>query len=422
MGWRSLFGLFAFFISFTWACGSYAQTLDDFVPPMNDGRHQQQFMPDNTLNRYDSVQQTNITQAEFGAILDKIESVYAPIFQSFGVKLVLERAWDDSTVNAYADQQGTNWIVHMYGGMARRSELNIAGFGLVACHEIGHHLGGYPKYSDSPWAANEGQSDLFSTHCGRKTLAGLGWPGLTASAMAKCDAAWGDQVSRELCYVNLSGGLALGKLLAVLGGEKVPAYETPDPSVVTKTSDKHPRAQCRTDTYLASAICTQLWPDNVIPKDDKATCNTRPKCWYAYADGEPVPNPDDPPAPPAPDPTGDDRLMSALSQLRQSYRVPLLRVEPQMVCAAKVLSDDLAATGRCSHITSDGQGVMARLRACGYKKGANQTLACSFATPEAAMQAWARDRYNLPVLVGRGWKAMGCASTDKKYVCILGTI
>ena len=74
-----------------------------------------------------------------------------------------------NTVNANASQRGRTWIVNMYGGLARRPEITPDGFAMVLCHELGHHMGGFPFVSG--WAANEGQSDLFATlSCGRILL------------------------------------------------------------------------------------------------------------------------------------------------------------------------------------------------------------------------------------------------------------
>jgi uncharacterized protein YkwD len=408
-------------------CGNEARAT---IVPSNPQFRFQQFMPDNTLDRYDSVQQPNITETEFNDILTDIETIYAPIFKAIGGNLVLERAWDDSTVNAYADQQGVcpgsncQMIVHMYGGMARRNEMNVLGFGLVACHEIGHHLGGFPLYSDSRWAANEGQSDYFANFaCARKVFGRVAIPDLIDTDKARCDAAWGDQVSRDNCYKALDGGLHLGKLLAVLGGQAEPKYATPDPSIVKKTSDAHPRAQCRVDTYLAGSLCSKTWNDSVIPKSDGAVCENRPRCWFAPAS---TPNPTPTPSPdpnPNPDPEpgeGDLTLMNLFNQYRASVRLATLAIDTRLICAAETLAQDIGPIDRCSHIGSQGDNFRQRLAACGYSAHANEMLACRYSSPEKVMNAWIRDGRNRVVLVQRYWKTLGCASNNGYYVCLPG--
>jgi uncharacterized protein YkwD len=378
-------------------------------------------MPDNTLHLQDKMQRPNITETDFNSILDVIEDTYKPIFQSFGANFVLERAWSDSTVNAYADQVGRDWIVHMYGGMARRQEMNVAGFGLVACHEIGHHLGGFPKYSDSPWAANEGQSDYFSTFaCARKVFDSLPVPTVTGKAKEACDK-WPDQSARETCYKIMDGGLALGKLLAVLGGERVPTYETPDPSVVTKTSDSHPRAQCRLDTYYAGEVCAdKVWNDKVIPTTKDAVCANRPRCWYADDSG----GGDDGDGDGDPDPTnpdGDYETMDLYNGYRQANRINVLAANDPLICAASLHATDISASGVCGHTGTNGSSVKDRVKQCGYSGSAKEHVACRFKSAKAAVNAWIRESSNRRIMLDKSRKSIGCASANGYYVCVTGS-
>ena len=58
----------------------------------------------------------------------------------------------------------------MFGGLARHKLVTPDGFALVACHEMGHHLGGAPRRGG--WASNEGQSDYYATtKCARRIWA-----------------------------------------------------------------------------------------------------------------------------------------------------------------------------------------------------------------------------------------------------------
>src|SRR6478609_3194601 len=155
------------------------------------------FLPPNDLWKEDGLLSAagGISQDEFNAVIDEAEAYYKPIVSGFGGSLKVNRLWSDSTVNASATQSGSSWQVNMYGGLARRPEVTRDGFALVLCHEIGHHLGGYP-YS-SAWAANEGESDYFATlACGRQLWADQ--PDVNADfrdtvesiPKALCDKAW----------------------------------------------------------------------------------------------------------------------------------------------------------------------------------------------------------------------------------------
>jgi hypothetical protein len=380
------------------------------------------FMPDNRLDLEDKQQQTNITEDEFNSILDVVEQVYTPIFRNFGATFNLERDWADSTVNAYANQSGKTWTVHMYGGMARRNEMNKAGFGLVACHEVGHHLGGFPKYSDSPWASNEGNSDYFANHvCARKVFESLSVPQIPDYPKAKCDEIYSSQADREYCYKSLDGGQALGNLLGVLNGTGKPNYQTPDGTVVSKTSDSHPRAQCRLDTYLAGTLCTMPWNDAVIPTNESAVCTNRPKCWFKSSGGGGGGDPDPTPTPnPDPDGKADYETMQAINLERMNRRLPQLDENEALTCASYIHASDIGPAGWCSHFGTDNSNFTQRVRSCGYRFSAVELLACKRSSGTDAVQRWLRDRESSRQIFSRQWTGFGCSSNSGYYVCVLG--
>jgi hypothetical protein len=396
------------------ACGSFAHP------------HQQSFMPDNNLWQEDRQQAANITEEEFNQILDDIEAIYQPIISSFGASFQLERAWSDSTVNAYADQKGKTWIVHMYGGMARRAEMNVAGFGLVACHEIGHHLGGFPKWASSTWASNEGNSDFYANYvCAPMAFKRLPVPAISGLPKEKCDAAWPDQDSREACYKALNGGQALGNLLAKLNKMANPDYATPDPSVVTKTKDEHPKAQCRLDTYLAGSLCTKAYDVNSIPKDEFSFCDNRPKCWFKGSGNpnpnpNPDPNPNPEPEPTDPNPNADYALMGEINHMRIDLNKEPLIEEDLLTCASWNHVSDIAPAKKCSHQGANGSTVGQRMKTCGWTKQFTELVACGFADEEAAVAAWMRSFGNRFQINSAKWKSVGCSSQEKYYVCVFG--
>ena len=67
------------------------------------------------------------------------------------------------------------------------------------------------------------------------------------------------------------------------------AFTTPDKSVVAKTNDNHPAAQCRLDTYYNGILCDKSYDIDVDDKNpvtgvcvkkDGYTYGARPLCWY----------------------------------------------------------------------------------------------------------------------------------------------
>lgn len=237
------------------------------------GAHTQTFMPKNDLYKqdYKFMNNSDIDETKFNAIIDSVTGYYAPLIQAKGATLSVNRLWQDPTVNASAEQNGNDWILNMYGGLARRPETTADGFALVVCHELGHHLGGFAFYAGGEWASNEGNSDYFATlACARNIWKNQGEQNAKAKATAhktvieKCDVQWTDQASRDLCYRSAMGGKALADLLGALGGERVD-FDAPDSAEVSSTDDAHPAAQCRLDTYFAGALCTAQFDENVIP-------------------------------------------------------------------------------------------------------------------------------------------------------------
>lgn len=257
------------------------------------------FLPDNDLHFEDNIEaDAGITEDEFNEVIDMVDAIYRPIVKSHGGRLKFARKWNDSTVNASAQRIFGFWQVNMYGGLARRPEITKDGFTFVVCHELGHHLAGFPF--SSHWASNEGNSDYFaSLSCGRMLWydddegneeAALEIPDYPKQL---CDEAfYGHGVKRlNLCYREMLAAYSTSNLLATLGQSRI-AYDTPDLSKVKKTNHNHPRGQCRLDTYMAGTLCGSKFDVDLIPKNEKqmaaSSCHEvngdsfalRPTCWY----------------------------------------------------------------------------------------------------------------------------------------------
>lgn len=270
-------------------------------------------MPPNNLHVFDRVSRIqDIDETEFNRVIDGITAIWAPLAKIHGAELQVVKEWTNSTVNAFAEQHGKIWEVHFFGGLARRPEVTSDGFALVVCHELGHHFAGFPFVGGgSPWAANEGESDYFATHaCLRHALHNMAQArvsrqfrsGVPPVVKAPCDTAWKNPLDQDLCYRAANAGLSLSTLFA--GGGKGVAFDTPDRTVVPRTNNAHPAAQCRLDTYFSAALCsTKTFDLNVIPgkgnpagqasaeaekhaamysctRSNKESMGVRPECWF----------------------------------------------------------------------------------------------------------------------------------------------
>ena len=256
------------------------------------------FLPENNLRiSVDDKGAGGITETQFNRVMDKMISLYAPIVAKTGRTFAIERRWTDSTVNAYAHRNtaGVDTIV-MFGGLARHAETTEDAMALVACHELGHHLGGAPIKADSGWAANEGQADYWGTmKCLRHyfenddNVAIVKTLNVPADATTKCQMIYKNESEIANCERTAVAGLALGQLLnSVMSGNGV-SLTTPDKSVVKQMFDAHPQAQCRLDTYYQASLCDHGFSD-VVSVDDAniGVCSlsngdkigNRPLCWF----------------------------------------------------------------------------------------------------------------------------------------------
>ncbi len=231
------------------------------------------------IQRYQPVPEKNakMSEKEFQDLLQNIQRIYSPIVSMAGGRLAIQGNWRDETPNASAAQLFGSWQIKVSGGLARHPQLTADGLTLIVCHELGHHLGGFAFTSqqnpfEQTWAANEGQSDYFSTHvCARRVWAGdlirnQGFRQVAdAEIQKRCDAIWSKQSDQELCYRSLEATHSMIATMAALKGIPMPQFNTPDTNVVDQTASGHPHPQCRMDTVLAGALCSANFDERQIP-------------------------------------------------------------------------------------------------------------------------------------------------------------
>ncbi|MBY0415451.1 MAG: hypothetical protein K2Q18_14865 [Bdellovibrionales bacterium] len=262
------------------------------------------FLPENNLSiPVGDKMAGNMTEARFLEIVGKVSAVYAPIITSMGATLKMNNDWKSTTVNASAQQYGTTWQVNMFGGLARHRLTTDDGFMMVVCHELGHHIGGAPRYdNNTDWASNEGQADYFAgLKCMKRVLqnedniAVVAGMTIDAEATKKCEAVYKSASEIALCQRISMAGKSLGSLLGDLGGNSNVNFNTPDKKTVKVTNDAHPAAQCRLDTYFHGTLCDKSIDDNVSKEDaipgtcikkDGYAVGVRPLCWYKPGTGE----------------------------------------------------------------------------------------------------------------------------------------
>tara|TARA_B110001454_G_scaffold219099_1_gene249906 strand:- start:13220 stop:14137 length:918 start_codon:yes stop_codon:yes gene_type:complete len=278
------------------------------------------FVPEEMSGPIDLNDATNspLTEpVEFTRVVKNIENMYIPIVRKLGGKLSVKAQWGNNTPNAFAKKTFGNWQVVITGGLARHPAMSKDGIALVVCHEIGHHLAGFPFVETGlaallgmNWVSNEGEADYYATQvCARKIWANEVKENevfrSTASALVKseCDKIWKKEADQNLCYRSVTAAESLAEVLASLSKRGNPQLHTPSLAVVAQTYDGHPEAQCRLDTYFQGAICPMGWIDAMVPGKKQpggkkgvaaerqaamTSCTAtsgfkvglRPSCWY----------------------------------------------------------------------------------------------------------------------------------------------
>lgn len=248
---------------------------------------------DNVEEKIPVESDTGIDEKTFNRVLDTFAAVYNPIVKEQGYSLVIAKKWKDETINASTTVRGKDWIINAYGGLARYPSMNAETYMMVMCHEMGHHLGGFPAQG---WASNEGQSDYYATMKCYRRLVDAGYneglydanvPKSVEEACSKQHKSWDDIT---VCKKGSSIGYTLANILNSLSGASSKVdFDTPDKSKVKSTNNAHPKAQCRLDTYYAGAVCgihyseefSSSSPVNgACAEEKKDNFGIRPNCWY----------------------------------------------------------------------------------------------------------------------------------------------
>lgn len=239
---------------------------------------------------------SKVNKVDFDKVAEQVKKHYSDVVSRLGGRLVFELKWDSAEVNAYTQRQGNDWIITLFGGLARHPKMTVDGFLLVACHELGHQIGGAPKmdgWFGKSWPSVEGQSDYFSTlKCFKRITAeedsvkDLENVQVPEQIVSECSASFTEVNENARCQRSVLASIALTSLLDELERGTGVSINTPDRNVVTETYQKHPKAQCRLDTMYQGSLCNVEATEDMSDDDETiSTCNgtergARPACWY----------------------------------------------------------------------------------------------------------------------------------------------
>ncbi len=266
---------------------------------------QASFVPENNLSiPFNNFNPSGISKEQFEIVINKVSNTYSPIVEAKGARLIFNRKWDDNTVNASAARdlsRGTDWFVSMFGGLARHPQMTEDAFLVVVCHELGHHLGGFPKKTqafqvDRKWSSVEGQCDYFaSLKCLKKVFekedneAALKNKIVPQIVLEQCESSYVNHHEKMICIRSAIAGMEISKFIEVLTeSKKSVSFATPDKKKVFKIEKDHNSAQCRLDTFFQGSLC-EVSADTELSKEEahsgactKKNGNSRglrPRCW-----------------------------------------------------------------------------------------------------------------------------------------------
>ena len=171
---------------------------------------------------------------------------------------------------------------------------------LILCHELGHHLGGYPKNRYSRWASNEGQSDYFATMKGFREMTKndkapqIFFKHCQTDEFNVCCESFRDENEIDVCNRSIKASTILANVLQSLARRYDPTLpvvriDTPSNKVVDITDDMHPEAQIRLDTMYNGSICSvsrsepfsEISPvPGACSEENGDTYGFRPRSWY----------------------------------------------------------------------------------------------------------------------------------------------
>jgi hypothetical protein len=248
----------------------------------------------------DMIGEDNLTEDQFNSVVAMIKDHFTPIFLAQGKTLNVNSSWTVPINNALATQDHRGSNVYFFGLFTKNKFMTKDAFLFVGCHEIGHHLGGFPKNSGSiSWASVEGESDYFAAaKCLREILKNdpensfaesLNVP---ESVKEMCKAQYAAADDYRICLRASRAAEDVGKLLDYMGTmlEKPETFllqAEPAPAAATVTS--HPKALCRTHTILQASLCHVASDVSMSDTDETiGACHgengdslgNRPLCWF----------------------------------------------------------------------------------------------------------------------------------------------
>lgn len=221
-----------------------------------------------------------IPEDEFEDVNDRLINAHAPLVsKKLGAKLELKEIWQDfggafKVDSAFKTLGENRFVITLTGQVAQHPFMNMDGYAIVACHELGHILSDGPKQKSralTRWSSVEEEADYYATNeCMWRYVESIGARHVMLHtnrlSVQQCEQNYGNDGKEFLgCMRIMSGIIAMQNYFNSTSSRNNPvSIYSYDPIVVNKTVEKYASDQCRIDTMVAGLFN-----------------RARPKCYYA---------------------------------------------------------------------------------------------------------------------------------------------
>lgn len=242
--------------------------------------------------------QNGLTEKDFRELINRVRKVYDPVFEASGYEVEYLLYWDVEEGNAMTSEAKDKKKAYFLfsGGLLRARYMTKDGFLFAACHEIGHHLGGFPKEKELPWCSVEGEADYFANlRCMKEVLKGdpenakAGELDLPRNIRKKCEKMFSDEESVNICLRSTKAAEDAFRFLQAKerGADADPSLFNQILAPVDETIMRYPDHACRAETAYRGAICDRTGEMSdtdetmgACHKKNGDRAGMRPSCWF----------------------------------------------------------------------------------------------------------------------------------------------
>lgn len=230
---------------------------------------------------------SSVSEESFKLIPEKILALHQKIIKQEKLVISIDTDWVRPYFTAWARKDADRkFTLSFWGGLARIPGMNDEGHAFVACHELGHILGGAPKIkiNEFLWSSSEGQSDFFASAICMKGFLKLKHQqkrltvpdDIPEIVYTLCRTTYEKEEDFLICLNTQKATKAFSLVLEHLSQyTKTLDVTVPSPHVVKETiHNSYPEQQCRIDTIFQGSLCQEKH----YPCDNMT--GSRPLCWY----------------------------------------------------------------------------------------------------------------------------------------------